>query len=205
MGVFGACRREELTFLQIGNIEDKNSYIKILIPLTKTKIVREFAITEGNINGISCLNIFRKYARLRPPNTTHDRFFVFYKNGKCRSQPVGINTFGSIPKIIATCLGLLNPDQYTGHCFRRTSASLLADAGADIQTVMRHGGWKSASVAEGYVENSTETKKKIAKQIFGDEINIENSTTSAISCVATSSAGLQISNCKKFTVNIHYK
>jgi hypothetical protein len=34
---------------------------------------------------------------------------------------------------------------------------------------MRHGGWKSSTVAKGYVETSEESKKEIAGQILGDQ------------------------------------
>ncbi|KAJ8914209.1 hypothetical protein NQ315_002836, partial [Exocentrus adspersus] len=65
--------------------------------------------------------------------------FIYYKSGKCTVQPVGIKTFYSI-----------------GHCFRRTSETFLADSGADIQILKRHGGWRSSGVAEAYVEDSIE-------------------------------------------------
>ncbi|KAJ8914630.1 hypothetical protein NQ315_015368 [Exocentrus adspersus] len=58
------------------------------------------------------------------------------------------------------------PKNYTGHCLRRTSATFLADSGADIQTLKRHGGWQSTSVAEGYIEESIGNKLKISKSIF---------------------------------------
>ena len=49
----------------------------------------------------------------------------------------------------------------TGHSFRRSSKSLLANAGADIPNIMRHGGWKSPATAETYyVKNSLQYKKK---------------------------------------------
>jgi len=67
---------------------------------------------------------------------------------------VGIHSFGSMPSKIAIFLKLENPTQYTGHCFRRSSATVLAGHGADITTLKRHGGWKSTTVAEGYIEHS---------------------------------------------------
>jgi hypothetical protein len=41
----------------------------------------------------------------------------------------------------------------------------LTDAGADMHTFKRYGGWKSDNVAEGYVETSVENKKIIATKI----------------------------------------
>lgn len=141
IGIFGACRREELAKLMLDHIEHNDLYIKLVIPFSKTKIMREFVITEGNVTGVNCLSIFRGYAKLRPLNATHRRFFVFHGKGKCTSQPVGINSFGSIPKKIATKLGLNNPEGYSGHCFRRSSATILVDGGADMQMLKRHGGY----------------------------------------------------------------
>jgi hypothetical protein len=67
----------------------------------------------------------------------------------------------------------------TGHCYRRTSATLLANAGADVLTLKRHGSWKSSTVAENYVAESMCNKIKISKMIqCGDGIetnsNISN-------------------------------
>jgi hypothetical protein len=56
---------------------------------------------------------------------------------------------------------------YTGHCFRRTSATLFANAGGSKENLKRHGGWKSDSVAESCVEESVLNKTKIAKTILG--------------------------------------
>jgi hypothetical protein len=66
-------------------------------------------------------------------------------------------------------LELPSAKEYTGHCFRRTSASLLANAGADMSVIKRHGAWTSSNVAEGYVDDSLENKKKICKLLAGGE------------------------------------
>ncbi|CAH1375728.1 unnamed protein product, partial [Tenebrio molitor] len=83
------------------------------------------------------------------------------------TQPVGINTFGKIPSDIAKYLGLTNPHEYSGHTFRRSSATILVDAGGDILSLKRHGGWKSTTVAESYVEESIANKISISNKILG--------------------------------------
>ena len=60
--------------------------------------------------------------------------------------------FRQIPSIIASYLKLPDAKLYTGHCMRRTSATLLANSGADLTTVKGLGGWKSRNVAGGYIE-----------------------------------------------------
>jgi integrase len=58
IGISGACRREELTFLDVKNITAKGSYIIIQIPDTKTNVRREFTISPGNFEGLDLLEIF---------------------------------------------------------------------------------------------------------------------------------------------------
>lgn len=159
-GLFGACRREELCKLSVDDIEETIQSLLIHISDTKTNIQRSFCIVGHYVN------YYREYAVLRPTSVTHRRFFLNYSNYKCTIQPVGINTFGKMPSTIAEFLKLPDPQQFTGHCFRRSSASLLANSGANLTTLKRHGGWKSSTVAEGYIEDSIENKNKIAEKMF---------------------------------------
>lgn len=209
IGIAGACRREELTKLLLNNVTDEGQCFRFVIPFTKTNISREFFVTSGGIEGIDMVEIIRKYILLRPLQIDHDRFFVFYKNGKCTKQAVGINTFGSLPKNIASFLNLSSPEQYTGHCFRRSSASLLADNGADILTVKRHGGWRSNTVAEGYIEGSEGNKKRIASNILGVgvETTIHNQELSINSSHSSNqlTSGINFTNCNECVVNIYNK
>ena len=82
-----------------------------------------------------------------------------------------------MPNQIANFLNLSEPELYTGHSFRRTSATLLVDAGADITTLKRHGGSKSSTITEGYIEHSITNKRKIGEQITSS-ISLNPSSTS---------------------------
>ena len=188
-GVYGACRRAELANLDPVNVEDVGGCFKVTIPDTKTKVSRTFVITSGNVPQLDLTEVVRKYIKLRPSKAKQDRFFVAYRNGKCINQVIGVNTVGDMPAKIATYLKLQNPKSYTGHCFRRSSASLLADAGADISVLKRHGGWRSTSVAEGYVENSLNNKISVANNIMGKRINIDNASSSAAVVYVNASPG----------------
>ncbi|KAJ8912290.1 hypothetical protein NQ315_017323 [Exocentrus adspersus] len=131
-GIFGGCRRQELVNMLITHVEDRESVFVVSVPETKTDKKRIFTIIEED--EMNSLKLIRDYIQ-----------------GRCTVQPVGKNTFGKIPSIIAKYLGLSDPDKYTGHC--RTSVTLLAEAGASMTTLKRHGGWKSTSVAERYLED----------------------------------------------------
>ena len=101
-------------------------------------------------------------------------FFLYYNNNKCTCNPIGINTFGQKPRKIAGYLKLPNANEYTAHSLRRTSATILADSGADIRTLKRHGDWKSDTIGEGYVADSIENKKKVARTLG---LSVENEET----------------------------
>lgn len=94
-----------------------------------------------------------------------DNLFLNFQNGKGKTQVIGKNKFGNMPKKNSEYLQLSDKNLYTGHSFRRTSAMLLTDDGSDLLTIRRHGGWKSTSVAEGYIEDSSSNKRKIGQMI----------------------------------------
>lgn len=139
----------------------------ITIAKTKTGISRTFTI-EGEL-----LTTVLKYQALRPAKVTTEHFFIKYTNGKCINQNIGINTIRTLPKKIATFLKLPDPECYTGHSFRRTSTTFVADSGADITQIKRHGGWKSTSTAEGYIEESVGQKRKTG-QLISSAIGLSN-------------------------------
>lgn len=166
----------------IGDIEITNKMLIIKIPDSKTNKPRQFVIPDSQ----NYIALFKKYIELRSPKTPHQRLFVCYRSGKCTVQPVGIHTFGQIPCKVASFLGLPNSHEYTGHCWRRTSATLLVDAGGDLTCLKRHGGWRSSSVAEGYIEESLQEKVKVAKRIHGNE-NESMQTLDVVGAAASTS------------------
>ncbi|KAJ8976838.1 hypothetical protein NQ317_016607 [Molorchus minor] len=113
-----------------------------------------------------CLNCFEKYLSLRPTHVKHKRLFCTTKQENVVRSQLARIPWEKIPSVVASYLKLPDVACYTGHCLRRSSATLLADAGVDITTIKRHAGWKSTTVAEGYVENSIENKTKIANQVL---------------------------------------
>ena len=87
----------------------------------------------------------------------------FLKNwvarSSARTQNAGKNM---IIKWIARMCSILkiDPAGYTTHCFRRSAATNLADAGVSFVNLKRHGQWLSDSVVEGYIANSVPLRKE---------------------------------------------
>lgn len=146
-GVCGACRGDELTNILVDQVTVTNNEIIVRIPDTKTRVPKVFPI-----NG-AFADIVRRYIALRPAVQMTNRFFILYRGGKCANQPIGKNTISQMPRKIAEFLGLPNSVLFTGHSFRRTSTTILADQGAPLETIKRHGPWKSGAVAEGKTES----------------------------------------------------
>jgi integrase len=173
-GVAGACRSDELYNLRVQDVQHKNSVIMVHISSTKNNVPRKFVVTNGEDEN-NWITIVQRYMELRPKNAEDKRFFYRYERGRCVNQVVGKHTISKIPFEIAKFLNLPNPTQYTGHSFRRTSSTLLANApGVDILDLKRHGGWKSTNVAEGYIADSLCNKIQTANKILhANSINIE--------------------------------
>ncbi|XP_015176802.1 PREDICTED: uncharacterized protein LOC107066566 [Polistes dominula] len=91
-GVLGACRRKELCNVMMDDIQDKGDMLLVKVPDTKTGKSRSFIVTN------EFYDIYKKYAKSRPTNLKTKRFFISYRNGKCTTQNIGINTFGGMPK-----------------------------------------------------------------------------------------------------------
>lgn len=185
----GACRRQELHTLKFNDVKDLTSTILVTISNTKTKIDRIFTITG------TFYDMCKRYMELRPNPCKTPNFFLRYEHGRCVAQNIGINSFGKMGKTIATYLNLPDPELYTGHCFRRTSATILVDAGGDITALKRHGGWKSTAVAEGYIDNSIQNKMAVSNKILN---SIENHAVDKNE-PSTSNSAQKISTAIQFT------
>lgn len=144
--------------------------IVINIRNSKNGSSRKFVVMEA-----LWVQIVKKYLKI---TSTLDmkKLFICIRNGKATKQNIGHNVIGQMPKRIAMFLNLANARSYTGHSFRRTSATMLAASGGNVLQLKQHGGWRSSTVAEGYVENSLAVKKSIAHMVQGPS----TSTTSHV-------------------------
>lgn len=117
---------------------------------------------------------------------------ICYRKGKCTVQRVGIHSFAKMPSIVAEFLKLPNSTEYTGHCFRRSSASMAADSNVDLVSLKRLGGWKSSSVAESYIDESIEKKKKVCRMLMGEKKTEPSSNIVSVTTEATTTTSTEI-------------
>lgn len=188
VGVYGACSREELLKMSFDDIEHIDGGIKVTIP--GQKIGRQFVIADSGNTDINVVNIIKRYINLRPHGVPNSRFFIGYRQGKCTRQPIGINQISAYPGKIATFLGLPSPNQYTGHCFRRSSASFLSDAVISTSVSVTQGFWSMDKVTDNNVENLLNNKRKIPGNISSHKIAKLDGQSSPNTCTRISSINI---------------
>lgn len=125
MGVAGACRRDQLVNMTIDDVTDHGAILMVRLPDSKSGGYRTFTVASGEGQLFCPLSVYRKYVALRPPHTKSRRLFLYYRDGKCTIQTVGINTLAKIPSQIAQFLNLPEPSRYTGYCFKRSSVNSM--------------------------------------------------------------------------------
>lgn len=181
LGISGGLRRQEIHNIKLKNVVPKGEKCVIVqIPDTKGNISKSFAMTGA------LYDVYEKFMEIRKrTHATSDKLLIHYANGQCKNQNIGIHTVGKIPQIVATFLGLEDPQLYTSHCLRRSGTSVLANSGADMDTIQRYGAWKSKNIAETYVVESVENKKRLSDRInhgidrFAKKPRIEPMTSTA--------------------------
>ena len=101
----------------------------------------------------TCVQILTQYIVLFPEAQRVGRFLRYFQDEKSTNRPVGKNKIAEYPKRVATFLGL-SPEGFTGHCWRRTTATILSETDIPLIQFKNAGGWHSDSVCQGYVQES---------------------------------------------------
>jgi integrase len=208
-GLYGACRRDELLKLTVDDVEDHEKYILVKLHDTKTYTSRSFIIPDAQ-ESLNPYDIYKKYVKLRPHHVASRRFFLGYQHGKCIAQPAGMHTIGGVPRKVAEFLGLDHPESYTGHCLRRSGASMVAESSGNLLPVKQIGGWKSSKVAEAYIEETITSKMKVANMILStnnsDEVPAATSSSQETKIIRKGCEGsgdLVFRDNFNCTINVH--
>jgi integrase len=173
LGIFGGLRSEEFCEIQFASIEEFDDHLKVCLAQRKTDQAGNgttFFVMACEVEMKSPLYYFRLYKEAF--DKTEGYLFRQIKNGKITKQKRGKSFFYDLPKRVATFLKLENPEAYTGHAIRRTATTWLAERGASTNIIQKFGGWKSASVAQEYIDDSDMMRKTIAEKF-------QNKTSSA--------------------------
>lgn len=165
VGIHGALRVSEICNLTFDDITKQDDTFSVRIKYSKTDpagLGHSFLISKTDGSPTCPYTIFEEYLAKFPLKT--GRLWRKFKNDETPSNsPIGVNTLAQYPKQIAKFLKL--EGEYSGHSFRRTSATVLADNGCSTLQLKQHGRWKSSTVAEGYVNSSKRSKLDISRLI----------------------------------------
>jgi hypothetical protein len=90
-------------------------------------------------------------------------------------SPTGKNILAAFPSRISQVLGLPNFSTYTGHCWRRTTATIAAGKGMTIPQIKQITGHRSDTVVQGYIDSSIYTKSNASSTLaIGGENKTDN-------------------------------
>lgn len=169
LGFCGGLRKCEMYSLVMDDVNLKNDCVVVKVGPSKTNTRGSFAIPKSS-SPPDYWGLIKEYVDLRKSLVGLVPFLMQIRDGKCTKQRIGMNTIARVPSIIARFLGLEEPQHYTSHSLRRSSATALAETGVDILTLKRHGRWKSDNAAERYIQESVAHQVKVAENIcFGKE------------------------------------
>ena len=79
-----------------------------------------------------------------------------------KNSPLGRNMIAKVPHAVAVRLNLPQPECYTFHSYRRTSATSAANGGMSSEQMVDFYGWKSASMCKEYISTSVPAIRKMA-------------------------------------------
>lgn len=198
---YDGLRTSELVKLSFSDVDVSQNNITVYVKTSKTdphgKEKFHFVIPRIINDAVCSCAIVEKYMDAVIGKT--GRFFRNFniKANNYAKQPMGINSIAAIPKFIASYLHLENPEKYTGHCFRRSSAIALADSGDSRLTLKRQFRWKSDTVAEGYLAGSKTLKSDVASALtINSNLFASNSEKSRIT------KQVNITNCSNVVINL---
>lgn len=170
LGLYGGLRSEEYCSIQFEDVQMFDDHLKVTIKQRKTDQAGE----GTTFFALSCQQQFRcpvkTFRRYRDAFHIKQEGPLFrqVRSGKVTQQKRGKTFFYDLPKRVAEYLRLDDKEKYTGHAIRRTATTWLAERGASTNIIQKFGGWKSASVAQGYIDDSDKMRSAIATTIQSD-------------------------------------
>lgn len=172
-GFYGGMRACEIVALAWQDVAFAQEGVLLRIQFSKTDragIGATKLLPRLEDQAICPLFYFEEYRNAVSEKT--GRLFRHFAYGKFTKSPVGKNIIAAVPSEVAAFLGLENPRVYTSHSFRVTSATTLADEGANALTLKRHGRWTSDLVAEEYIRESKKQRCETAALLAGSKVSV---------------------------------
>lgn len=157
---------DELTNLKRIDITmTKSGCLKVSIQDSKTG-PRSFLVHPSDEKHLNAVQMYQDYLAILPKNLKSDRVWLRMEKWQDSRQNSWKEQHGRYSKEIARFLGFPNPENYTSHSIRRTGVTILAENGFTTEALWQYGGWKNASTAQIYIENTESNKERIAEAVL---------------------------------------
>ena len=126
---FGAMRNKEVHALKFEDFTETSDGIQCTFVRSKIKRTSIFTIPWGAWQDVCPVQLFKSYVQAVkiPSGFLFKRYLP--NSLQFSQQNCGENTLKATAKYVAEFLGKTDPHTYTGHGFRRSAATALADAG----------------------------------------------------------------------------
>jgi integrase len=197
-----AGRIGDIVYLDFSDIAFEEAQVAVTIKRSKSAAAAATTrVFIPNTEGLDVVALFKAYMSAQNPQ--QGRFWRHWRNNRWISQHVGHNPLAETPKEIATWLGKTDVNTFTGHCFRRSSATAYANATGDKLGLKRLGGWRSDTVVERYIAESEHEKKKQAIALGPDDERPQAVAPQPNSAPEKNPHTVMFQNCSNFTVHFH--
>ncbi|KAJ8668959.1 hypothetical protein QAD02_000218 [Eretmocerus hayati] len=177
LGLSGCCRMHELIELLMNQVIILDDCMIVTIPKNKTKNAEEKIFRVVG----SFFELVQRYLAARA-SIDHDRFLMSYRTS-CGfiNVPAGKATIRTVPTVVAEFLQLPCAHEYTGHCVRRSAATIYASTGVTNIDLMQFGKWKTLNSAQIYNVDTDFNRNKVAhivtNAIMSEPISDRSNTT----------------------------
>lgn len=168
-GFFGGLRCADMTTIMCEGVE-YNSVTGFWVEYTVSKNSKEVVKNKFNVPTSHSVSISKYVDILKAKNMFSGRFFKGFREPDVYiNQPMGVHTISKAGKKIAEFLELPNMNTFTGHTFRRSSATACAELNTSTSLMKQHFNWKSEGTAMKYVENTSNMKRNLAMNLANDD------------------------------------
>jgi len=198
----GGLRCADLVEIVVSDCEfDETTGMWITYKVSKQKGERKS--NTFNVPLELCEFLERHDNALHRSNASNGRIFKTFRKNKngtwyYKNQPMGKHTLAKVCTKMAEFLKLENPKSYTGHSMRRSSANLIAEAGASSEVMKKHFNWKNEATCSKYVDSTKSAKLQISKMFVSDE-----TLTTHLSEKGEKQNILKFENCQNVVVNFN--
>ena len=197
---FGGLRCADLASINTSDVEF-NDVTGLWVSYKVSKQKGEQINNKFNIPIEYCDYLDRYDNKLHDCNASEGRLMKSYRihkdgGGYFMKQPMGIHLLAKIPTKIAEFLRLKNAASYTGHAFRRTAATVLAESATSTSSMKKHFNWKQENTALKYVDNTNSSKLGISKSMRLSETSSKTEEKNE-----TVTKSLNLENCQNIVIN----